>query len=200
MGHKRGSLEHVAKKRSRRGSLESLLLRVLLAGGIMTVALAAPKVAALLKKEHIDAVLPPDPRQRLRETAARLARKGWVSFEEKNGRTQMRITRKGMREISRVNLGAYTIRAPSRWDERWRVVIFDIPEKRRVDRIRIRNLLVQLGFYRLQDSVWVHPYDCEEIITLIKAEYKFGTSVRYLVADVIEFENPIRTHFGLPVG
>lgn len=197
MRNAKSSLEKKAKKRSRRGSLERLLLGALVVGGTMTVAAVVPKVLSLLKREHLDAVLPQDPRQRLRETATRLVRKGWITFEGKNRHKQMQITERGTREVSRVNLGVYSIRKPLRWDERWRIVIFDIPEKRRGDRVRIRNLLVQLGFYRLQDSVWVHPYDCEEIIVLIKAEYRLGNAVLYLVADVIEFEKPIRRHFNL---
>lgn len=198
MEGKERSLEKKVKKRSRRGAVERLLLGILVTGGLMTVAMAAPKVLNLLKREHLDVVLPPDPRQRLYETVGRMARKGWVRFETKNGRKQMRITEKGRDVVSRVDIGTYSIPKPLRWDEKWRIVIFDIPEKRRGDRLRIRNLLTQLGFFCLQKSVWVHPYDCEEVVSLIKAQYRLGSSVLYLIADAIEFERPIREHFGLP--
>lgn len=54
-----------------------------------------------------------------------------------------------------------------------------------------------LGFVRLQDSVWVYPYDCEDLITLLKADLKVGKDVLYVVADRIEYDQPLRTLFDL---
>ncbi|MEK7479899.1 MAG: CRISPR-associated endonuclease Cas2 [Patescibacteria group bacterium] len=195
---KEDSLEKRARKRSRRGAIERAVLGVLTAGGLLTIALAAPKVLSLIKQEHLDALLPPDPRQRLQETASRMKRKGWITFETRGSRKHMRITDKGLREMARIRLGTYVIPKQRRWDQRWRIVIFDIRENRRADRIKLRTLLVQLGFFRLQDSVWVHPYDCEEVITLIKTEFRLGSSTLYIIADAIEFDRPLREHFGLP--
>lgn len=54
-----------------------------------------------------------------------------------------------------------------------------------------------IGFVRLQDSVWVYPYDCEDFIALLKAELKVGKDVLYAIVDTIEFDKHIRRHFGL---
>lgn len=40
------------------------------------------------------------------------------------------------------------------WDGKWRVVIWDIPEKRRMARDLLRYKLKQLGFSQLQKSIW----------------------------------------------
>jgi len=191
--------ETIVRTRARRGALERALLGTLVTGALMTVAMAAPKMLSLVKKEHLDLVLPPDPRQRLRETATRLKRKGLVAFEKRNGRIHMRLTKKGAAEVERTRVGMYTIRRPRRWDGRWRIVIFDIREKRRADRTRVRHLLQGLGFHRLQDSVWVHPYDCEEVIALIKTELRLGADLLYIIADAIDFDRRLREHFDLPM-
>lgn len=47
-----------------------------------------------------------------------------------------------------------------KWDGKWRVVIWDIPEKRRIARDLLRYKLKQLGFERLQKSVWVCKKNC----------------------------------------
>jgi len=47
-----------------------------------------------------------------------------------------------------------------KWDGKWRVVIWDIPEKRRVARDLLRYKLKQLGFERLQKSVWACQKNC----------------------------------------
>ena len=46
------------------------------------------------------------------------------------------------------------------WDGRWRIVIFDIPEKRRIARDLLRYRLKQWGFAPWQQSVWVTKKNC----------------------------------------
>ena len=77
------------------------------------------------------------------------------------------------------------------------MLVFDIPERRRAVRTKIRAALISLGFVRLQDSVWVYPYDCEDLITLLKTDFKVGKDVLYVIADRIEFDKPLRILFGL---
>lgn len=84
-----------------------------------------------------------------------------------------------------------------RWDKRWRVIIFDIPERRRKVRDRLRNTMRELGFVRLQDSVWVYPYDCEDMMTLMKADFKLGAAVLYMVVEHIENDKHLRAQFTL---
>jgi phenylacetic acid degradation operon negative regulatory protein len=44
-----------------------------------------------------------------------------------------------------------------RWDGRWRLVIFDVPESRRLTRDKLRKYLHRRGFGYLQNSVWITP-------------------------------------------
>lgn len=41
------------------------------------------------------------------------------------------------------------------WDGKWRIVIFDIPEERRIIRNLFRRNLKKWGFKQLQKSVWI---------------------------------------------
>ena len=47
-----------------------------------------------------------------------------------------------------------------KWDGKWRLVIWDIPEKRRVARDLLRHKLKLLGFTQLQRSIWVTKKNC----------------------------------------
>ena len=85
-----------------------------------------------------------------------------------------------------------------KWDRRWRVVIFDIPERRKSVRDRLRRFMDTYGFVRLQDSVWVYPHDCEDLIALAKAEFRIGYDVLYMIVERIERDGHLREHFGLP--
>lgn len=179
--------------------VQKAILSTLGFGATLTVAMMAPKVITLLKQEHIDYIIPPDPKQRVRETLSKMKKRGLITFEERNGKRFPRLTPKGERQAARITLGDLSIPKPRRWDRRWRMVIFDIKEARKRDRVRIRTILQRLGFLRAQDSVWIFPYDCEEFVALIKAEMKLGRDVLYVIADAIEYDRPFREHFGLPL-
>src|SRR3989338_5051423 len=192
-----GKLEARTRKRARRGQIESMILGALVIGGVLTLAAAAPKTLQLLRYVDLGAIVSRDPRKRLRETASRLKRKGLIKFVVRHGKTHMQLTEKGSKFASSIASGTHHIRKPLRWDGRWRLVIFDISEKRRPLRDRVRRLMHGLGFYRLQDSVWVHPYECEEIIAILKTDMRIGRELLYVIADAIEFDKPLRAHFKL---
>lgn len=51
-----------------------------------------------------------------------------------------------------------------KWDGKWRVVIFDVPEKRRQARDLLRGSLKKWGFIRWQQSVWATKKNCTEAL------------------------------------
>ncbi len=92
----------------------------------------------------------------------------------------------------------YFIPEPVRWDGKWRMLIFDIKEKRRKVRATLRNLLAGAGFIRLQDSVWIHPYPCDEFVAIVRAHLSSGVGeLRSVVVEALESDTSLREHFGL---
>ena len=76
--------------------------------------------------------------------------------------------------------------------------MFDIREKRRKSRSQLRLLLAGAGFLRLQDSVWIYPYPCDEFIGLVRAHLKSGTGeMLSFVAEALESDKRLREHFRL---
>lgn len=51
-----------------------------------------------------------------------------------------------------------------KWDGRWRLVIWDIPEKKRAARDLLRAKLKELGFKHWQKSVWATKKNCTKIL------------------------------------
>lgn len=54
------------------------------------------------------------------------------------------------------------------WDEKWRMVNFDIPEKNRNIRDKLRYSLGQIGFKSLQRSLWISPLALDSFIEKIR--------------------------------
>ena len=121
----------------------------------------------------------------------RLEEKGFITI--KNG--LVHLTEKGETALARYTLEEKTHMRPKRWDKKWRVIIFDINEKRKRIRESVRRMLLSFGFVRLQDSVWVYPYDCEDLIVLLKAELKIGKELLYMIVDSIENDTGLKRHF-----
>ena len=86
---------------------------------------------------------------------------------------------------------------PKRWDRKWRILIFDIPEYRKGLRDKIRRTLGVIGFVRLQDSVWVYPHDCEDLIAFLKADFRVGKDMLYMIVEELEGDGHLKRHFGL---
>jgi CRISPR-associated endonuclease Cas2 len=121
-------------------------------------------------------------------------------FEDRGGKKYARITREGQRALA-IETEKSSVRAKRKgnWDKRYRMVIFDIPERKRRTRALLRETMREAGFLCIQRSVWIYPFDCEELIVLLKANLHIGKDVLYTIVEKIENDAWIRKHFGLPL-
>ena len=191
-----GRLEKSAKKRRRKQDIQRALLASVAVTGLLAWAMLAPNTLQLLR------YLPGERNKfghRIRTAAGRIVAKGQAMWIEKKGKKYLRITNLGRRELALEQAKVALTAQKKRWDGRWRMVVFDIPERRRKVRGRLREVMQEVGFVRMQDSVWVYPYDCEDFIALLKTELKIGKDALYAIADPIEYDKQLRTHFALPI-
>ncbi|MFC1756823.1 hypothetical protein ACFLZC_01525 [Patescibacteria group bacterium] len=116
----------------------------------------------------------------------------------KDGTTTIILTSAGKKKALTYDLLNLEIKKPLKaWDKKWRIVLFDIPEKRRKDRDSLRYFLRELDFFEYQKSVFVHPYDCENEIDYIIENFKIRKFVRFVVADKLDNELHLKKHFKL---
>ncbi|MDP3646001.1 MAG: CRISPR-associated endonuclease Cas2 [bacterium] len=186
-----GKMEIESKRRTRKNDLKRLVLGTVAAAGLIGVALIAPNVIGAMDKLG----LLPSTRQReyVNASRQRLMKQGLIKYEK----GFVRLTSAGETALRALELQSYSQKRPRRWDSKWRVLIFDIPEYRKGLRDKIRRTLESIGFIRLQNSVWVYPYDCEDLITLLKADFRIGKDLLYLIVDSIEGDRNLRVSFQL---
>src|SRR5262249_6652431 len=84
-----------------------------------------------------------------------LKRTGLVTVYEKNNQKFIKLTQKGQMRVL-VQKAAWDRR--EKWDGKWRLATFDIPEGSRKARSELRALLKKIGFIKLQASVFISPY------------------------------------------
>lgn len=86
-----------------------------------------------------------------------LEQQGLLESTEADGATKRvyRLTREGMlRALGNIQPEDHWDR---RWDGKWRIVVFDLPEKQRILRNELRRELRAAHFGGLQGSVWISP-------------------------------------------
>ncbi len=99
-------------------------------------------------------------RKSLLNTISRLLKTERIERVIKGGKVKISITPKGLKTLGTVNFDLDKF-SNKKWDEKWRLVVFDIEEKYKFQRESIREKLRELGFGKLQESVWMSPFPIE---------------------------------------
>ncbi len=186
-----GQLETRSARRRKKQNIQKIVLSTIAAAGVLSIALMAPNALQML--ESFGVKPGKGPRSTILRAHDRLLAEGFIMQEGKG----LRLTKRGEAELRRVSLADFKLKKPRRWDGKWRVLIFDIPETRRYVRFQIRQTLLTIGFVRVQDSVWAYPYPCEDLLTLLKADFKIGKDLLYLIVEEFEYDRPLKRAFGL---
>ena len=188
-----GKIEEGVKKRAKKQNIQRAVLSVVGIAGLLAVTMVAPNVMQLLKYTPLGK----NRGSVVNNATRRLEERGELEWVSERGHRFARLTRKGQVRLARLTSEATIVRK-RRWDKRWRIVIFDIPEERRRSRDLLRQTLAAIGFFKLQHSVWVYPYDCEDFIALLKTDFAIGKQVLYIVSEHVEGDSKLRKHFNLP--
>lgn len=117
--------------------------------------------------------------------------------ENPDGSLTMILTDQGKKKALTFNIDNMEIKKPKVWDKKWRMVVFDIPEKKRVARDVLRETLKRLGFYEFQKSVFVHPYPCKDEMDYLIEYYNIRPHVRIVTATELDNELHLRKIFGV---
>lgn len=105
------------------------------------------------------------------------------------------ITAKGINKLKIDFVAKISIVRPKLWDKKWRVVMFDIPEKDRQLRNIIRDKLYRIGFEQVQKSIFIFPFECSFAIEIICDQYGGRQYLKYLIADILEGEDAVIEQF-----
>ncbi|MEK7611379.1 MAG: hypothetical protein AAB486_03355 [Patescibacteria group bacterium] len=133
----------------------------------------------------------------LERTLKRLEKEKLVRINEADGKTMVSITTQGKRRILKYALEDLKIEKPARWDGRWTLISYDVPEKRAFLRDYLRRILVHLGFYPFHKSIYLHAYPCRPQVEFLREYLGVAASVRIFHVDRIENDGPFREFFGV---
>ena len=99
-------------------------------------------------------------RAMLRRRIAYLKRRHYLDRVQEGERILYKLTSKGKYEILRLQFVLHMkVQRNKKWNRRFYLAIFDIPEEKKKYRDFFRKLLKQNGFRMLQQSVWMTRYN-----------------------------------------
>lgn len=108
---------------------------------------------------------------------------GDIEKIQKRGVPYLRLTSKGTRRL--VEDVPVASLAKKRWDGQWRIVVFDIQERRRTLRNQFRKKLLSLGFGQWQKSVYITHLDVAHEVNQFLESKKLTPFCEVLVASRI---------------
>ena len=117
-------------------------------------------------------------------------------FWRLSGDGKYRLTEKGVEKLERIQIRDFNRRR--KWDGWWRIVIFDIAEDKRAARDALRRKLKNFGFYSLQKSVFVSPFDCQKEVSALADFFEANDDIEYIIAKKLGGkEVEVRNFFNL---
>lgn len=124
-----------------------------------------------------------------------LKRQGYIETFVEGKEKYAELTPKGKTRINELLLDDLEISRSQKWDHKWRVVIFDIPDDKKYNRDVFRERLLNLGFVSIQESVYVYPFKCANEISLLSGFLFVKDYVVIMVSEIIQGEEEIIADF-----
>lgn len=155
---------------------------------------ASYKISKILVKEIFGLNKKP---QNISSYFSRLRKQKLIDFTESRGLLKIILTENGKKVLLRFNYEDMQIKTPRIWDRNFRVIVFDIPERKRSARDSLREKMKELGCIRFNDSVWVYPYPCQKEIDFIANYWGIGKYVHFILASDITNRDLLEKSFSL---
>jgi len=116
--------------------------------------------------------------------------------EKYDGSVLVSLTEKGMLRALNIIFRRLDNKK-EKWDGKWMMFAFDIPEECRKGRNALRYRFRSAGFFEFQKSLFVYPYNCEKEVSALVKLLKLEKYVRFVLADFIDNEDRLKFRFKL---
>ena len=175
------------------GELGRKILEYAVLAGATYISLSNPKFVKYLGKDLVKRIK----KFNLERSLNSLKENKLIDLSEIQDGYMVKVTKNGKSYVRKFDLDNLDILKPAKWDKKWRLVIFDIPEDKKKERDFLAKKLKEVGFCAIQDSVFIFPYDCEEEVDFLKEVCEVGKYVQFGVLTSISNQDILVKHFDL---
>lgn len=123
-----------------------------------------------------------------------LRKRGSIKIVTKQGRKFLKLTSKGQLEILMTKV---VMPISGKWDHKWRMIIFDIPEQAKFQRNKLRWLLKKNNFRKLQASVYISPYPLNREAVKYLEQTGLNNYIRIIKVEEMDNDRDLKKKFKL---
>jgi len=139
-------------------------------------------------------------KDQIKNAFSNLKRRKLIKIIEEGEKIKVHLTNKGTERFKEYSFESLAIKKPSHWDGKWRILIFDIPTKPKIynlAREAFRKKIKELGFFQMQKSVWIYPFECEDELLLIAEIFQVQKYIEILTVEKLLHEKELKAKFEL---
>jgi len=123
-------------------------------------------------------------KQKFAQLIYRLKKNGYIKIKNLEQNEGVILTKKGAEKVLKTKLKIRD--RQKRQDGKWQMIIFDIPEEKRLLRNLLRKKLRLLEYKMLQQSIWICPYNVQKETELILRKYSIDSYIKLFLIEEIE--------------
>lgn len=123
-----------------------------------------------------------------------LVRQKLIQIDKEGRSFRLTITPMGAYRLSKESLDRVTVPYMTKWDGKWRFVSYDLPATKKSERYELTRQLSRMGFSRLQNSMWVHPYACAKQVGAVTTSLSIARYVTLLEANEVDTSTSDKLH------
>lgn len=136
----------------------------------------------------------------VRATLFRLQQKDIIKSRPRGRETLLCLSQAGNKRVA--GYMEMLSRSEQKWNGKWLLFSFNIPDRKRALRNALREELLEMGFGRLHTNLWISPHnvqrECERLVTRLRVkEYTEMFTANYIGANPREFANRVWDLTGL---
>lgn len=120
--------------------------------------------------------------QAVRTAIYRMGKQNWLTSRKEANKSYYSLTKQGVKRMDEAASRIYRIE-PGKWDGKWRMVHYSIPEENRHIRDEFRQELSWSGFGPLLNSVWVSPNELTSQVHDMVERYDIKEHVHLFVSE-----------------
>jgi len=120
--------------------------------------------------------------QSVRAAISRMHKQGWVMSRKEGNKSYYFLTDRGVSRMDEAANRIFKLKS-DRWDGKWRMFIYSIPEEKRNIRDELRKELVWSGFGTISNSCWISPNDLTKQVYALMDKYEIREYVHYFITE-----------------
>lgn len=120
--------------------------------------------------------------QSVRAAISRMNKQDWIQAEKIGNKSYYNLTDRGVKRIEEAAERIFKLK-PVKWDGKWRIFMYSIPEEIRNIRDELRKELVWSGFGTMTNSCWISANQLEKQVQDLIEKYEIESYVDFFIAE-----------------